>query len=910
MPAIVKSQRGDISKSNLHEGQLFWSFINTDKDTSEGHTYSEGQLWILSREPGANAQKTVEIGGVRSSKAMVYRGIMPHSNEDSGYVNGKFDFTKSADVKLNHPHVGDFWMFDVNDTTSFDVIFHRGDLILITDTEYETNKSATSGFSDTLKSVSYKKVSASSASVDYKGHVDSAADIDALSKEYGNFYLVTSQTPFDADDFDTGTETLTFGDFILCNIDLKWTKIDSHLIRMAENVYYEPDKESIEAVSTFTSDHKALLKGFTDVQEAIRQLSIHKAELDDTGHIIYDQLPVELQEKILDFIENLTNKYQGIWDPLATYISTHINAQDMSEYNLAENQDPYPAKKKDADGNDMSYYGGDYYIIQLADNDPDIPYVQYVDTQDGTEKTIEYASGDWIVWNDTDGKWDKIDNSDRLNSIVADIDTTGKGKSKETALTGNVHFSVGNSENENNKLLIRVDGNDTIVIYGQRLVNQDPNENGKIKYFPIYSNADNINQIKNSHMYESDGFIYDEINFQVGAESNERIAKVYGDIDIVTTYNTDYAAYHNSKEKHYAIFYNTVGDASNVGYIDEKTRVSATDRTTLQDRLSEDSTIDVTLPEANSTLVGIFTGDKIKKDYFTKASWDGFITYTSLLEEVLNDKTFVTFTEQNAQSKNVYTGDIYFYDFNGYEVNNFDNRCVDLLMDPLTNKQIKVYLPVEGGTLMTLEDFYGFIVADIHRVPKVLEGVDKNGNDAKFLVNSPIYARTPGQVLSVSYHALENGSIVEKAFTYTDTTTLSNQASQAYKDLNSTNATSESISFTSFDSFVQANSSIMTKDTFMLLSKNGGKHYAMVEPSQRHFNDSVSYRDPFTESLQNQDKVKKIEMPAESGVLLTNNSRVYGGFYAKDYANTTTSGEKVRNFNLRYQIIPTKKSSN
>lgn len=907
MPVIVRNQRGDINKSNLHEGQLFWSFINTNEASSEGHTYSEGQLWILSKNANGS-NETVEIGGARASKAMVLKGIMPHQGEDTGYIDGKFDFTKSSDVSINHCHVGDFWMFDVNDVTSFDINFHRGDLLLVTKAEYDVDTSATSGFSNTLKSVEYTKISSSSASVDYKGFVSNAEDIAALDKEYGNFYLVTSKSPFTCSGFDTGTETLSYGDFILCNVDLTWTKIDSHLLRMAENVCYSPDKEAIEAVSTFTSDHKSLLKGFTDVQEAIRQLSIHKAELDDSGHIIYDQLPIELQEKILDFIENLTNKYQGIWDPLATYISTHANLQDPDEYNLAENQDSYPAKKKDTDGNDLPYYGGDYYIVQLADNDPDVPYVQYVDTQDGAEKTIEFASGDWIVWNDTDSKWDKIDNSDRLNSIVADIDTTGKGSSSERALTGNVHFSAGNSDDENNKLLVRVDDNDTIVIYGQRLVNQDPNETGKTKYFPIYSNVDNINQIKNSHMYESDDFVYDEINLEVGRYSNERELRVNGDISIISTYNADYTAAHNAKEKHYAAFYNTVKDASvSDSYIDERTRVSATDRTTLQDKLSKDNIIDIVLPEASSTIVGVLNGDEIKKDFLTKASWDGFITYTSVLEETLNDQTFVTFTEKNIQSKNVYAGDVCFYDFDGYEVGGFDSRCVDLLMNPLTNKQITVYLPVEGGTLMTLEDFYRFIAADVHRVPKVLEGLSKSGDTAKFLANSPIYTRTPGQSLICKYHALVDGEIVEKTFEYTDTTTLSTQAGPAYTDLNSTNSTSNQISFTSFNSFIQANSSIMTKDTFMLLSKNNGKHYSMIEPSQRHFADSAAYRDPFTETTQDQDKVKKIELPAESGVLLTNNSRVYGGFYAKDYEKSLASDEKVRDFDKQFQSIITKK---
>lgn len=868
MPAVVINQRGDIKKSNLTPGQFFWSYVNEDGTTSEGHTYSEGQLWILDNRSG----DTVEIGGVRAAKSMVYRGEL-------GSFRG--DWKGSSDVRFNHPHEGDYWVADSNIYTKdskFNIDFLDGDLLLVTKATYENNSNATTGFSDTLKDIEYIKISCSSATVDYKGFVSSSDELTKaiVDAAYGNFWLVKK-------DFSTDTESYHLGDFILYNKDSELTKISSSIMRYAENVSYTPNAEAIQKVQTFTTDHKTLLASLRDVQTALQQLSIHKAELDDTGHIIYAQLPEQLQNEVAELIDNLANKYQGLWNPLSTYFDKYGYNDTSTDYNLEDNQDDYPKKYND-DGEEIDFYGGDYFIVQIGD--PDIQYVQYVDKTTG--EVTEFADGDWIIWNDTERKWEKIDNSDRLNSVIVEVNT-GDGTTSEGVLTGNVKIKTAD------KILLRLDNGD-IVIYGQRLLNQDPNDpEGKTKYFPIYSNTSDINQVKTSNLLQDGEVIYDEVSLVVGSKSNERYATVWGDVTIATTYNSSLPN-KNFNEKHYAVFYNTVSEGAT--FYDTFTQVSASDRNTLLDLLADDGFIDIKLPEASSTLVGVLDGDEIKKDYITKSAHDGFVTTSTILEEILNSKTFVTFTANNIQVENTYTNNVKFYDFDGYRVDDFDTRMADLIMNPSTHTQITVYLPVSSGTLLTIEEFLSYIMADEHRVPQIINGKAENGNAMKYLVNSPIIARMYGQKLTFTYWIVESGKIVEHTFEYEDTFDVStNDATkEAFTELNTTKTTSNKINFLSFDAFVQAKKALVAEDTVMIHSKQDGDHYSIVSPSQRNFASSVIYKQPISETQVEQDVVKKIEMPAESGVLLTNNSRVYGGFYRQDAAVTDT-GEYYKSYN-------------
>ena len=76
MPAILQHNRGDVflgNQQNFKTGQFFWSYINKDKYTSNGHSYSEGQLWI--KDP--SNENLTEIANRRSLNAFVFKGNMP-----------------------------------------------------------------------------------------------------------------------------------------------------------------------------------------------------------------------------------------------------------------------------------------------------------------------------------------------------------------------------------------------------------------------------------------------------------------------------------------------------------------------------------------------------------------------------------------------------------------------------------------------------------------------------------------------------------------------------------------------------------------------------------------------------------------------------------------------------------------
>ena len=84
----IKHSRGDVylgNQAGLEDGQFFYSFINQDKNTSDNHTYSEGQLWI--KDPSSD--DLTEIANRRSLKSLTFRGWI--------YKSFKGDFLNAND---------------------------------------------------------------------------------------------------------------------------------------------------------------------------------------------------------------------------------------------------------------------------------------------------------------------------------------------------------------------------------------------------------------------------------------------------------------------------------------------------------------------------------------------------------------------------------------------------------------------------------------------------------------------------------------------------------------------------------------------------------------------------------------------------------------------------------------------
>jgi len=309
MPARIKQSRGDVYLGNLQnfpEGQLFWSYVHTTPENANPHSYSEGQLWI--KDPSSD--QLTEIANRRNLNAATFKGfITPDFRGD--FVNA----SETTQHDFLHCHKGDFWIFDHKDTTHFNYEFNKGDILLITDTTYVNSEHK---YRYVLANVEYIRIpggevdkTLSDLEADtntdaiteleqrfvYKGVFSTLNEYYNLPRKKGWAYMVMAPVAITVSELiDYRREwtngevayTTKKGDFICWN-GSKWVLLPTGWV--ARDVPYTPNSTAIDNVTTFEEFHKALLKGATNVQEAIDILNTQKAGLDENGKIPYSELP-------------------------------------------------------------------------------------------------------------------------------------------------------------------------------------------------------------------------------------------------------------------------------------------------------------------------------------------------------------------------------------------------------------------------------------------------------------------------------------------------------------------------------------------------------------------------------------------------------------------------------------------
>lgn len=916
MPVTLRHSRGDVhfgNQLNLKNGQIFLSYVNSTPQTSENHSYSLGQLWV--KDPSKDT--LTEIANARSIDALNFRGFINKS-----FTGNFVTADENTQAAFRFCHKGDFWIFEEDNLTDFNVAFYKGDLLLITSAEYSDKEAGS--FRENLKSVEYIRINVSnteefadlrsdvSLRLRYKGEFANLQEFYALEKSKGNLYIATKPisilkinlVPGTLRDSNTNYVNLQVGDFIWWT-GTKWQVIPSGHTMIAENVEYTPNATEIDAAGTFSEEQKILLKSATTVKEALDILNRSKAQLDENGKVSYEQLPSALKNSL---------SIQGKFYPVI-YTS--------KDQNDASNQNPWPTT---ADGSEM--LSGYYWIVDASGK----TNVQYVD-KDNPGRILELNTGDWIVWIESEKRFEVIDNSDKVTSIdVIDPKTLTK-----TSLAGNVGIYSEDLDIE------AVGNNVKISIGGENgkggVIRQDEDGAASIPgHFPIYTEKNN--KITNSELYQTLTEIISAINFQIGTVNNSANLDAFGNLGIHKTVGTTGTTYVNN-----FLYFDTAStlEENNVPFF-RTTRLKASERRAFA---TGDETLDIILPEASSLLVGILEDDALTPNYHTKTSSDGFITDSLTAELLTTDEDFEENFEDGFEnvgigriaSEDAETGEITFYpkskdhiDSKGFftKIHSFANAKSaskalkehflsrtktsrthlvinsDVLIDDI---ETFVELPNVSGTLITWEEIIALYSTsgiplmipawEIKDFPHRKDVIGLDTSPITIRINRPAHDNTT--VERVNDLSKKYGPGKESAYSYIGSSQNGSlQAERTCID-----------DFVSFDAWVESQRAVATKEAFVIpasaiaddstiMSKylekfgengestkdmyskdatNTGK-FQRILPSRTLYPNEPVYYDPITGKLIAQQTTQKdVEMPAVGGVLLTSRSRIEGGYF-------------------------------
>lgn len=833
---LVQLARGDLALKEevLEDGEIFWQYKNNDGT----HTSSEGQLFIGQR--GEN----IEVANRRSIDALRFKG----------YIGTLRDFST---VELIH--TGDFWVADENvpkEDSRFGVDLLKEDILLITnanDSVIEWIRLSWREYHNVNSTLEVKTIDEAIGLLESRmlwcGTIHSREEFDELRpKHIGSTYFVEKQFSRDGVIYPIGSLVIWNGErFIL-----------------AKNDYYTPNVEEIYSIETFTDIHKEVLAGAKSWTEAIHRLNVRKAELDATGHIPIAQLP----ESVVG-----TLKFRGFWYPLKS-LEEDIGAPAITQ-TLADdstNQDALPANPN----------VGDYYIVDFPQHLEDLQYLDQLQN-----RVFTFNQGDFVIYCDAEGddkpaRWEYINNASKIKAILFQLSSTGE----VIKSTGTPKFST------SGKILLDFADNNC-TIYGDRLVSQIVGEDGKHYAVPRYSAG--LNELENSDIFNFLDKVKILNHLEVGTSDDSKNITAYGGVFIESTHDTA------GNPIQHALTIKNFYPAGQNTYIERVSHLWSSTRNQFGDTARREQ--DIILPEASSTLAAILKNDALRKTFITKSLYDGYITSTLISEQFDREDIdyAAVFYGGRVLSKNVDTNKLKFFDFNDENDVKQDEaaRYVELLMDPrFAENKTTAYLPgarngeVHLATLEDLEDTWE-LAGKVYNVPRVLKHIRADGVESYILAISVIDSHTYG-----STYEDESGQHV-------DNTTL--EEIPAYKNgpfkfeeflraRNKTDVLSDARdNRTTFDSWIHARRAISSEEGFALPSsaydndevmydgskQNANRKFAAFIASRTKFKDSPAYRN-FDDTLKEQDVEKIIEVPAESGVLMTDNSRIECGVILDD----------------------------
>ena len=793
--------------------------------------------------------------------------------------------------------------------------------------------------------------------ISFRGDIGSSADLSTLETSdnlhIGTMYLVT------ADDivFNSGLENLQWtskrGDFAVytANItDDSALNVESYNPKNKANCFWHRIKtgntdaadidylqygsqrnemtEALTNVGTFLNSHITTAATSNTVKKALDFLFLNKAQLDSHGKVPLSQL----HDTVLGSLQ-----YKGVWSPIKE--DAEVSNDGSVDYlHQIENQNPWPTGHGDEyyDGVDGSPStrpsNGDYYVVQIPKKfggDNTYLNVHYIDRDSYNvdtglyTRTIELNTGDWIVFqasNDEadehgndghNGRWEKIDNTDRLASIGFHIN----GQIEQGANTYTEAVSIQENKIDllgspslkaSHKICLYEDNLDnTVTIAGLRLVDQRWNENDEFRsrhsYLPKYYG--DTNALENSHVKEDliDNVNYTtfESNLRIGEENNSFQGISYGDFNLRR--------------------YITPGEMDNFtnAYLnfEFQTRASVEDgndqlKLTLKpsDNLQTALHTEITLPEKTSTVIGKLEGINLVSNYITKTDINGYIKDSSVYEHCDPDGNpiAVEFTSERVAANDIVVRRLTFgrsdrvgIDDEFIEGNLPDDEPTTHLITNVVAHNITVTLPAESATLFSLKNYRDLVKGSENRLaiygaPKQLPGTDTE----KLNTFEESYIR---QTSSILLENLKNRKTTAVTNMSVDTPQVvvedENNILDAFYGKTEDDTVNEDVIIETdviigeiLNDLTDNKNSVFGKTRSLKVSKsvvvgnNDTANFHILPGRPEMFKDAVQYRNVWTETLtHNGDLLPETDVfvapPAESGVLITSNSRLDGGFW-------------------------------
>lgn len=567
-----------------------------------------------------------------------------------------------------------------------------------------------------------------------------------------------------------------------------------------------------------------------------------------------------------------------------------------------------------------------------------------------------------------DGYWTIIDNSDRLSALQYIIDTSSPNGFRDISLEENIQLTLVGTPilKATNKIGLVNSGNNTVTITGHSLIDQLENEDSITYYYPRYNNT--TGTIENSytedngdkttvHSRETDNKTIIHANLNVGETNEHRDEMVYGNIYI----KPHVLATEGNAEKSILSF-DVTDDSDNstthtVNLFAQNGLTSGTNHTYygISEKTSTVSEVNIALPEQTSTIIGKLTGVSLKSTRLTKSTVDGYIESTSVeehintTEETHNDhddlNNYVEFHSQISTPigntyemwfglhnnvdydgentpellKGSYTEDD-FTDSGDLKVSSVKARFTSNALQ--TTDTIHVSLPCSSGTLLTQENLakilnnsddqyyysmFGKVINvdnvkqfnSLQRAPMIMvqdlmryrllksHNSTVSGSSDSILIANYITDEKSSLSVQPTYGSLTDDSGNAKIDTKNDTTNIESNVLVGVFDKN-TGEISEKRS--------------MLATGYIGVSSEKGT--GIIAAQRTHFSDAPQYYSPYDGTANTVVDVV-VDMPNESGPLLSGNSLITGGIWLPnvDYTINTSADSDSEEDSVSYIVI-------
>ena len=974
MASEIQVARGSLAArdpNTLLDAELFWVPENISNDAEKGYRrrtdipFDRGTLYIgrpSSLIPSEHLSDItpMPIAGERSYKGMVYRGQITSEKgivDENGNIYKTFKYVREGDFFVFSNWAAPGGQFEKDR-------FKDGDILLITRASYKIAPDLSKNIGNVnAEDIDYIKINAfvgearnidyapvdglpannvqdaltqlNNTKISYKGTIPDDFHIDSLMTQTGNTYSGRADKLIPGAMYlvlDSGYEikgtnlkgnatkwTTTRGDFIIWQDDERgWLLVPSGF--NSKKLEFDPTeavKQQTE-IGTFNEDeleHIISTSGLTNVQDALTYLLSHKAMLDSSGKVPLSQL----HSTVLGAMQ-----YKGTWDPVKAGLSLDNSvAQDIN------NQNPWPTatnEKPDVAGDEESPLNsgarknkpGDYYIVSTS-----YKHINYID-KDSITSTGVYSreplvlnNGDWIVYTDIGngkGRWEVIDNTDKLSGINFTVNGTKVGGAIEyLSPTHNTMLIDIPTHAADGKLVIYENGS-VMTTAGVRLVDQakETSKNPSQTYhLPVYTDDANdtitVSTIKNFQNALGINVTETHSDVVIGSETEHYNEYIYGDIFINPHIFIEDGLLSGPKDSG-VVFNVTSGKASTL-YADPKQKDGQ----------------EFILPTLNSKIIGKLKGITLIGGRLTKSIQDGYIESTSIEEHMRSGNT--TYNDDDILSVEFHAPVV--------DVNNIETRHIKfgrrsnlnnslsnggqfgadgrLLEGELTadvyahssqSTNVTHTLPQQSGVLVNDTDWKKNIVGTEGTIP-VYGTPDQRDNEASprtTLIDSKV-KQLGGALFDLLFNS--------KTDIHNATHTIDGEKgldSIDYRDYTDERYNNEKHGVkvvdpeTGAESYVGTDSNVIFESdtvigeiektdngykvktprslmvTKSLLVGNQDTNTTQIIPGRKLFPRDTQYFDPRTDELLPEKDVY-VEMPSVSGVLLTSNSRIDGGLY-------------------------------